>query len=630
MKDNKLMKTNIVIAFILLVGFMMTAFFGYKANYQSSLDNIEHVSSLTSDGIYYQLNTMFSKPVNISLTMAHDSFLKRHLGNEENHLEDAQYTEALKEYLNAYKKKYGFDSVFLVSSQSGRYYSYTGYDRIINKTSVENAWYYDLLYSKEEYSLNVDNDEVEGASNEITVFVNCKITDDKHNIMGIVGVGIRLDHLKELFAKYEEKYNIKAYLLNKEGNIEISTTYNGYEEINWFDRFKQQDLKKKILSWKGEIDNLEIWSNKANQKNFIVTRYVPELSWHLVVLQDTQHIMEAMHYQILKIVLMMIGMTISVLTIITIVIRNFNKQISILIEEKEAIFRQATEELYDNINELNITKNSYVGERTEKYFESLGAKGLPYDEGLVMIAEKQIKEEYRDGYINLFKPSNVIKEYESGNNHLQYDFMITENDKDYFWVRIDAYIFLSEEDNCLHMFTYRKNINDQKQREKQASLDDLTGFYNRKACVKKISDSLKRSSEDKHAFIIFDVDNFKQANDLYGHVFGDYCLQQFTQTIRKHFYEGDVLGRVGGDEFVVLCTYETYDMLIRRLKRLSQDLQRQCKKGHASWHMSASIGVSLYPLDGSDFASLYDYADQALYETKARGKNGYTLYHEIK
>ncbi len=68
-----------------------------------------------------------------------------------------------------------------------------------------------------------------------------------------------------------------------------------------------------------------------------------------------------------------------------------------------------------------------------------------------------------------FSPENVIKEFESGNNHLSYDFLITQNDMDYFWMRIDAYIFLSQEDNCIHMFTYRKNIDAEKQIERRAS-----------------------------------------------------------------------------------------------------------------------------------------------------------------
>lgn len=628
MKSNSLFKTNIVIGFVLIIGFMLTAFFGYQANYQSSLNTIEHVSTLTSEGIYYQLTSMFTRPVNISLTMAHDSFLKDHLEKEQEQFTEQSYIETLREYLNVYKEKYSFDSVFLVSTESGRYYSYRGLDRVITKESRENEWYYDLLYSRDEYALNVDNDEVEGASNEITVFVNCKITDEHNKTIGIVGVGIRLQHLKELLGEYVKKYNVNAYLINSAGNIEISTDNSGYEQVDWFEKYNQQDVRESIQAWKDEQNNLELWTKHDVQQSYVVACYIPELSWHLIVQQDTGVLLNAMHLQILKIACMMLIIILIVLGIITLVIRSFNRQITALMEEKQAIFRTATEELYDNIYELNITRNSYVGERTANYFDSLGAKGLPYDEGLAMIAEKQIKKEFRDGYVTLFTPKNVIREFEAGNNHLQYDFMISQDGSDYFWMRIDAYIFLSAQDDCIHMFTYRKNIDDEKMKERLAVIDDMTGFYTRKACIEAISLQLKNIDDEHYAFFIFDIDNFKQANDRFGHAFGDYCIQEFTKAIRSHFRKTDILGRIGGDEFVVLCKYKQLDQLMKRIQDLSQNMEMQCEKKSASWHMSASIGIALVPKHGTDFETLYEKADQALYETKVRGKNGFTVYRE--
>ena len=96
---NKLLRTNLLISIILIAGFVTTAVFSYRANYQVSLNNIEQVSSLSTEGIYYQLSSLFSKPVNISLTMAHDSLLVEHLMKEPSHLDDKAYEETTKEYL---------------------------------------------------------------------------------------------------------------------------------------------------------------------------------------------------------------------------------------------------------------------------------------------------------------------------------------------------------------------------------------------------------------------------------------------------------------------------------------------------------------------------------------------------
>ena len=80
----------------------------------------------------------------------------------------------------------GFDSVFLISANSGRYYNFNGLDRVMEKGDPENEWYYELLGNDLEYSLNVDNDQVEGADNRITVFVNCKVTAPDGAVIGIL------------------------------------------------------------------------------------------------------------------------------------------------------------------------------------------------------------------------------------------------------------------------------------------------------------------------------------------------------------------------------------------------------------------------------------------------------------
>ena len=86
------------------------------------------MSSLTSEGIYYKINSIFSKPVNISLTMANDSLLRDFLAKEGSHLDDPEYVATLREYLKGYQAKYRYDSVFLVSAATARSVSYTHLD----------------------------------------------------------------------------------------------------------------------------------------------------------------------------------------------------------------------------------------------------------------------------------------------------------------------------------------------------------------------------------------------------------------------------------------------------------------------------------------------------------------------
>lgn len=524
LRNSKLLKTNVLISVILIIGFILTAFFSHRANYRVSLNTIEQVSSLSMDGIYYQLSSLLTKPVNIALTMAQDRFLVDHLLREQDQLDDDAYIQAIRRYLLAYRERYRFDSIFLVSTATRRYYTAGGVDRVLTRENPENAWYYALLASGKEYALNVDNDEVAGANNEIAVFVNCKITDTAGNIIGIVGVGIRTNYLKAFLKSYEEKYGVAVFLIDDAGKIQVSTTYTGNEHEDWFTLYGMETVREAILSKRDARANFGVWTSSTlsdAESWYIVTRYLPELSWHLLVDQNTSQFVREMKSQLYKACSMLVLIIVSVLVVITMVIKNFNKQITELIVERQAIFKRATEQLYDNIYEWNITRNCYVGKHAEQYFESLGDRNLSYDQGLHIIAEKQIKKEFREEYISIFKAENVIREFQKGNNHLKYDLMISQDGRTYHWMRIDAYIFHSAEDNSIHMFTYRKNIDAEKQKEMLANTDEMTKCYTKKATERMIDSELAVHAGSAYAFFIFDIDNFKQANDRFGHAFGD-------------------------------------------------------------------------------------------------------------
>ena len=129
------------------------------------------------------------------------------------------------------------------------------------------------------------------------------------------------------------------------------------------------------------------------------------------------------------------------------------------------------------------------------------------------------------------------------------------------------------------------------------------------------------------AFIIMDVDCFKDVNDTYGHLAGDLVLQKTGRFLRNQFRGGDILGRIGGDEFVVFMkNVDSADHVQAKVRELTQkihELQIPELKGKT---LSVSLGVSYAPDHGKTYLELYNHADEALYETKRNGKNGYTVY----
>lgn len=113
---------------------------------------------------------------------------------------------------------------------------------------------------------------------------------------------------------------------------------------------------------------------------------------------------------------------------------------------------------------------------------------------------------------------------------------------------------------------------------------------------------------------------------MYGHAFGDTVIKSFAATIQENFRSNDILGRIGGDEFVAFLRIQDYEWAKQKANSLCKALSSDHAWGSMNWHVSASIGVAFWPQHGTDYDTLYQNADAALYETKKRGRGGYTVY----
>ena len=165
-----------------------------------------------------------------------------------------------------------------------------------------------------------------------------------------------------------------------------------------------------------------------------------------------------------------------------------------------------------------------------------------------------------------------------------------------------------------------------------AQRDALTGVYN-KENTQKVIDSILREKTPSafHGFLIMDMDHFKKVNDVYGHAVGDKVLQVFGDFLKDQFREQDVIGRIGGDEFVaLLCNIGSRENMESRIKDIQKkigELHVDEMEGH---QFTLSAGIAFAPQDGDTFMELYQKADLALYQTKRGGRNGYRIYESMR
>ena len=161
-----------------------------------------------------------------------------------------------------------------------------------------------------------------------------------------------------------------------------------------------------------------------------------------------------------------------------------------------------------------------------------------------------------------------------------------------------------------------------------AQTDPMTGLFN-KAHVHEMLKSVCASQSG--TLMMVDLDSFKPVNDIYGHAMGDRVLIRFADILRSAFRSGDIIGRVGGDEFIVFCQDIREENVIREKTALINRLLVESAIEFMGESMSIPIGVSVgavtAPDEGTDFHKLSEKADQALYRVKKNGKHDCAFFH---
>jgi diguanylate cyclase (GGDEF)-like protein len=161
--------------------------------------------------------------------------------------------------------------------------------------------------------------------------------------------------------------------------------------------------------------------------------------------------------------------------------------------------------------------------------------------------------------------------------------------------------------------------------ERLSCTDELTGLLNRRGVNEMVSLQLQQAQITKKetSLIIVDIDDFKKINDQYGHQQGDLAIQHVANVLRDHLRSSDIVGRYGGEEFIIMLPFTSIENAQQIAKICLQALQRQglAMVDEQTLSVWASFGVSSTASSGFDFAELFRQADRALYHAKSNGKN---------
>ena len=226
----------------------------------------------------------------------------------------------------------------------------------------------------------------------------------------------------------------------------------------------------------------------------------------------------------------------------------------------------------------------------------------------------------------------LMEEMAGGKRQGSQELRVADVSGRYRWVRARAALQVNRGGQPVRVVGLLSDIGEEKRwaelLQNRTDRDGLTGFYNRAAGRMRAARWLEsRRQGEPAAVYLIDMDNFKEINDRYGHSFGDVVLREISNRLRRQFSSEDILIRVGGDEFLIVSPgVRGAERAEEQGRRIMESMQKICRENIIRFRFSCSIGISLCPRDGTDFASLYERGSRALHAAKRRGKNKCVLY----
>lgn len=294
--------------------------------------------------------------------------------------------------------------------------------------------------------------------------------------------------------------------------------------------------------------------------------------------------------------------------------------------------------------EANLTQKRFVSGH-EKLKLAYGITSDDFDPIIRLLCNNMVYVEDRSTVFSYTNSDNLLEQFERGNDRIEFDYRrVLGKEADAtgpFWVHCAMYIFRDEDTGECRVICNIRDIHEAKMRElnlkRQAELDLLTGVYNKVTTENKVKEFLRSRLKDSDyvgAFLLIDLDDFKRINDQLGHAFGDSVLVEIAKKIKTILSPRDIVGRLGGDEFLVFLTMpnssddEIEQAIIEQATLLCGLFHNAFTGKDNDYKVSGTIGISRIPQNGTTFKELYRKADEALYYAKRRGKDNFIFYDE--
>ena len=293
------MKQKIIIiifitASLILLGFITPSFLHNKKNEISN-------NQLVASHIYGLIAGNIERPIGISTGLSSDEFLVRALEQEENTPEKVM-EEMFSSFLFAVKNQFGYDSIFVVSDKSKRFYTSNGIAKIVNpQEDPYDNWYPMFLNTNRSVQVETDRDQL--FDYRWSIFINARIVDSNGKTMGVCGIGLPMENWQKMLLAVEKEYKVKINLVDSQGLVQVDTDFNNIKNAYISDALSDNATAQNFTH------------TEKSRNGYRMTRFMPNLNWYLVI--QGNNIIEAQIVGTTLIVLIYIFLILSIIILLS-------------------------------------------------------------------------------------------------------------------------------------------------------------------------------------------------------------------------------------------------------------------------------------------------------------------------
>lgn len=205
-----------------------------------------------------------------------------------------------------------------------------------------------------------------------------------------------------------------------------------------------------------------------------------------------------------------------------------------------------------------------------------------------------------------------------------FNIRLKDTEGDYLWYSITFNNVFDNKGTLLRTILVIKCIDKEIRFKNLSILDQPTGVFNKQHGTKLVSECISSLKENSsHALFVFDIDNFKDVNDTYGHAVGDTVILEMVKLIKVNSDDGDILFRTGGDEFVMLAINVDEVSAVARVRNILEMVSPSPKL--SEYQAIISIGITISCSNTDTYQGAFEKADKALYDAKNSGKSSYRI-----